>query len=72
MSLLPLKQTELRTLRILFGASVLLGAAAGVLTGGPLLGAVVGGGVVGGLYSMPLILLYFVYLFGKRRGTASA
>ncbi|MDS0282913.1 hypothetical protein [Haloarcula onubensis] len=72
MSLLPLKQTELRTLRLLFGAFVVLGVAAGVLTGGSLLGAVVGGGVMGGLYFMPLILLYLVYLFGKRRGTAPA
>ena len=72
MSLLPLNQTELRTLRILFGAFVVLGIAAGVLTSGSLLGAVVGGGVTGGLYSMPLILLYFIYLLGKRRGTASA
>ena len=72
MSLLPLQQTELRTLRILFGAFVVLGIAAGVLTGGSLLGAVVGGGVIGGLYAMPLLLLYFIYLLGKRRGTASA
>jgi len=70
MSLLPLKQTELRTLRLLFGVFVVLGIAAGVLIGGSLLGAVVGGGVMGGLYSMPLILLYLVYLFGKRHRTA--
>ena len=70
MSLLPLKQTELRTLRLLFGGFVVLGIAAGVLTGGSLLAAVVGGGVMGGMFSMPLILIYFVYLFGKRRGTA--
>ena len=72
MSLRPLKQTELRMLRILFGAFVVLGIVAGVLTSGSPLGAVVGGGVMGGLYSMPLILLYFIYLLGKRRGTASA
>jgi len=69
MSLLPLKQTELRLFRILFGTFVLLGITAGGLTGEPLLSAVGGGGVIGGLYSMPLMLVYIIYLFGKRRGT---
>ena len=69
MSLLPLKQTELRLFCILFGTFVLLGITARGLAGESLLSAVVGGGVIGGLYSMPLMLIYMIYLFGKRRGT---
>ena len=48
---------------------MLLGITVGGLAGESLLSAVVGGGVIGGLCSMPLMLVYMIYLFGKRHGT---
>jgi len=67
MAVFPLTQTELQILRALFVIPVLVGIVGRALAGGTALEAVVGGGVLGGLYFLPLALTYFVYLFGKRR-----
>jgi len=67
MAVFPLAQKELRILRVLFVIPVLIGIAGRALAGGSALEAVVVGGVLGGLYFVPLALIYFVYLFGKRR-----
>ena len=67
MAVFPLTQTELQILRVLFVIPVLVGIVGRALAGGSALEAVVGGGVLGGLYFLPLALIYFVYLFGKRR-----
>jgi len=72
MPVLPLKQTELQILRVLFVILVLLGIASRALSGGSLLESVVGGGVLGGLSFIPLGFIYFVYLFGKRRSVVQA
>jgi len=72
MPVFPLKQTELRILRVLFVIPVLLGIASRALSGGSLIESVVGGGVLGGLAFIPVALIYFVYLFGKRRSVISA
>ncbi len=72
MPIFPLKQTELQILRILFVISVFIGIAGLALSGGSLLESVVGGGVLGGLSFLPLALIYFIYLFGKRRSVTPA
>jgi hypothetical protein len=72
MPVLPLEQTELEALRVLFVIPVLLGIASRALSGGSLLESVVGGAVLGGLSFIPLGFIYFVYLFGKRRSAVQA
>jgi hypothetical protein len=72
MPVLALKQTELQILRVLFVIPVLLGIASRALSGGSLLESVVGGAVLGGLSFIPSGLIYFVYLFGKRRSAVQA
>ncbi len=67
MAIFPLTQRELQILRVLFVILVLIGIVGRALAGGSLLESVVVGGVVGGLSFIPLALIYFVYLFGKRR-----
>jgi hypothetical protein len=67
MAIFPLKQTELQTLRALFVILVIYGIAIRALSGGSLW-AMINGGMFGGLYFVPVALIYFVYLFGKRRG----
>jgi len=67
MAVFPLTQKELQTLRVLFVIPVLVGIVGRALAGGSALEAVVLGGVLAGLYFLPLALIYFVYLFGKRR-----
>lgn len=67
MALFPLTQPELRILQGLFTVLVLAGIGVRALAGGSLLEAVVAGGVLGGMYFVPLALVYAAYLFGKRR-----
>lgn len=63
---------ELRLLQGLFLILVVSGIGMRAIDGGPLLESVVGGGVIGGLTFLPIALLYFIYLFGKRRSPKHA
>jgi hypothetical protein len=73
MAIFPLTQQKLWILRALFVVSVLIGIGGRTLAGDSILEVVVGGGVVGGLsLFLPLALVYFVYLFGKRRSVQHA
>lgn len=65
-------QNELRLLQGLFLILVVAGIGMRAIDGGSLLETVVGGGVVGGLTFLPIALLYFIYLFGKRRSPKGA
>jgi hypothetical protein len=65
-------QNELRLLQGLFLILVVAGIGMRAIDGGSLLETVVGGGVVGGLAFLPIALLYFIYLFGKRRSPKGA
>ncbi|MBV0902919.1 hypothetical protein [Haloarcula salina] len=72
MAIFPLKQQELWILRVLFVSCVLVGIGESALAGDTILGLVVRGGVLGGMSFVPLAVLYFVYLFGKRRSVQHA
>ena len=67
MAIFPLTQKELRIIQVLFVLPVLIGIGIYALAGNPIGEAVLGGGVMGGLYFIPLALIYFLYLFWTDR-----
>jgi hypothetical protein len=71
-AIFTLSQRELWVLRVLFVISVGLGIGGYALSGGSLLEAVIGGGVLGGLSFIPVALLYLVYLFQRVIESVSA
>jgi hypothetical protein len=72
MSITFVDEKEPRLFQGLFLILVLVGVGISAIDGGPLLESVVGGGVIGGLTFLPIALLYFIYLFGKRRSPKQA
>lgn len=67
MAIFPLTQKELRILQVLFVLPVLIGISVYALAGNSIGEAVVGGGVMGGLYFILLAILYFLSLFWTDR-----
>lgn len=72
MAISRIGKNELRLLQGLFLFLVVSGIGMRAIDGGSLLESVVGGGVMGGLAFLPIALLYFIYLFGKRRSPKQA
>ena len=67
-----LNSKDIQLLQGLFLILVVAGIGMRAIDGGSLLESVVGGGVMGGLAFLPIALLYFIYLFGKRRSPKQA